>query len=54
MVTAPVHKGVINAGIPFSHTEYLQKPSAADEGMALASEALQVALATTHLLLHRG
>jgi 4-hydroxythreonine-4-phosphate dehydrogenase len=41
MVTAPVHKGVINdSGVPFTgHTEYL------------AGENLKVALATTHLAL---
>lgn len=56
MVTAPVHKGIINdAGIPFSgHTEYLQ--AAADSKhvvMLLAGDVdgrpLRVALATTHL-----
>src|SRR2546421_171389 len=52
VVTAPVHKGVINdAGIPFSgHTEYLaQRTHAARAVMMLASGALRVALATTHL-----
>lgn len=56
MVTAPVHKGVINdAGIPFSgHTEYLQEATEADDVvMLLASEALRIALATTHLPLHQ-
>jgi 4-hydroxythreonine-4-phosphate dehydrogenase len=52
MVTAPVHKGVINdAGISFSgHTEYLAgrcKSSLAV--MLLATEDLRVALVTTHL-----
>jgi len=54
MVTAPVHKGVINdAGIPFTgHTEYL----AARAGnphvvMMLVGGGLRVALATTHLAL---
>ena len=52
MVTAPVHKGVINdAGIAFTgHTEYLDEH--ADAGgvvMMLAGGGLRVALATTHL-----
>ncbi len=52
MVTAPVHKGVINdAGIPFSgHTEFLQEMCQVDRVvMMLATEALRVALVTTHL-----
>lgn len=56
MVTAPVHKGVINdAGIPFSgHTEYLADHTATPRVvMMLAANlpdvALRVALATTHL-----
>ncbi len=52
LVTAPVHKGVINdAGIAFSgHTEYLaQKTGAAQVVMMLAAPGLRVALATTHL-----
>lgn len=56
MVTAPVHKGVINqAGIPFSgHTEYLAKHTHTPRVvMMLAGETshgpLRVALATTHL-----
>lgn len=52
MVTAPVHKGVINeAGIQFSgHTEFLQqKTGAGGVVMMLATEGLRVALATTHL-----
>ena len=52
MVTAPVHKGVINdAGMPFSgHTEYLAEKTATDKVvMMLATEGLRVALATTHL-----
>ena len=52
MVTAPVHKGVINeAGIRFSgHTEFLQeKTGAGGVVMMLATEGLRVALATTHL-----
>jgi 4-hydroxythreonine-4-phosphate dehydrogenase len=52
LVTAPVHKGVINdAGIPFTgHTEYLQqRTGSARAVMMLTSGALRVALATTHL-----
>lgn len=52
MVTAPVHKGVINdAGIAFSgHTEYLADKTGTEQVvMMLATERLRVALATTHL-----
>lgn len=52
LVTAPVHKGVINdAGIPFTgHTEFLaQRCHATHPVMLLAAGALRVALATTHL-----
>ena len=52
MVTAPVHKGVINeAGIPFTgHTEYLAAATAAENPlMLLQADDLRVALATTHL-----
>ncbi|HVW69026.1 MAG TPA: 4-hydroxythreonine-4-phosphate dehydrogenase PdxA [Steroidobacteraceae bacterium] len=52
MVTAPVHKGVINDfGIPFTgHTEYLaERTHAPLPVMMLASNAMRVALATTHL-----
>ncbi len=52
MVTAPVHKGVINdAGIPFTgHTEYLaEKTGTPQVVMMLAGGGLRVALATTHL-----
>ena len=52
MVTAPVHKAVINdAGIPFSgHTEFLAEYCDVDMTvMMLATEGLRVALATTHL-----
>lgn len=52
MVTAPVHKGVINeAGIPFSgHTEFLQEMCQVERVvMMLATESLRVALVTTHL-----
>ena len=54
MVTAPVHKGVINdAGIPFTgHTEYLaEETDTPHVVMMLAGENLKVALATTHLAL---
>jgi 4-hydroxythreonine-4-phosphate dehydrogenase len=52
MVTAPVHKGVINdAGIAFTgHTEYLDEHAGAGGVvMMLAGGGLRVALATTHL-----
>lgn len=52
MVTAPVHKGIINdAGIAFSgHTEFLAEFCHADlTVMMLATPGLRVALATTHL-----
>ena len=52
MVTAPVHKGVINdAGIPFSgHTEFLaSKTGSENPVMLLTAGDLKVALATTHL-----
>ncbi len=52
MVTAPVHKGVINdAGILFSgHTEFLQELCGVERVvMMLATEELRVALVTTHL-----
>lgn len=52
IVTAPVHKGIINdAGIAFSgHTEFLESRCNADKVvMMLATEGLRVALATTHL-----
>jgi len=54
MVTAPVHKGVINdAGIPFTgHTEYLAALTSTPRVvMMLAGGGLRVALATTHLAL---
>jgi 4-hydroxythreonine-4-phosphate dehydrogenase len=54
MVTAPVHKGVINdAGVAFTgHTEYLaQRTGAAHVVMMLVGGGLRVALATTHLAL---
>lgn len=52
MVTAPVHKGIINeAGIAFSgHTEFLQEICGVERVvMMLATEELRVALVTTHL-----
>jgi 4-hydroxythreonine-4-phosphate dehydrogenase len=52
MVTAPVHKGIINdAGLIFSgHTELIAEVCGADKPvMMLASKNLRVALATTHL-----
>ncbi len=54
MVTAPVHKGVINdAGIAFTgHTEYLaHRARAPHVVMMLVGGGLRVALATTHLAL---
>ncbi|ABB73827.1 4-hydroxythreonine-4-phosphate dehydrogenase [Nitrosospira multiformis ATCC 25196] len=51
MVTAPVHKGVINdAGISFTgHTEYLAQLTNGRPVMMLAGGGMRVALATTHL-----
>jgi 4-hydroxythreonine-4-phosphate dehydrogenase len=52
MVTAPVHKGAINAaGVHFTgHTEYLaEKTATARVVMMLAGGDLRVALVTTHL-----
>ena len=51
MVTAPVHKGIINdAGIPFSgHTEFIAEMTGGTPVMMLATSGLRVALATTHL-----
>lgn len=54
MVTAPVHKGVINdAGIPFSgHTEFLAELTDSPQVvMMLVGGGMRVALATTHLAL---
>lgn len=56
MVTAPVHKGVINdAGIDFTgHTEFLAgRLHAPHVVMMLAGGGMRVALATTHLPLSR-
>ena len=55
MVTAPVHKGIINdAGIAFTgHTEFLaERLRASHVVMMLAGGGMRVALATTHLPLH--
>jgi 4-hydroxythreonine-4-phosphate dehydrogenase len=51
LVTAPVQKSVINdAGETFSgHTEFFAQRAGAEVVMMLASDALRVALATTHL-----
>ena len=52
MITAPVHKGVINeAGISFSgHTEFLAELTGTEQVvMMLATRGLRVALVTTHL-----
>lgn len=52
LITGPVHKGVINdAGIPFTgHTEFFAERAGGHRVvMMLATEALRVALATTHL-----
>jgi 4-hydroxythreonine-4-phosphate dehydrogenase len=51
VVTAPLQKSSINdAGIPFrGHTEFFAAHSGAEVVMMLASPALRVALATTHL-----
>ena len=52
MVTAPVHKGIINdAGVPFSgHTEFLAELTGTQTVvMLLAGANMRVALATTHL-----
>ena len=52
LITGPVHKGIINdAGIPFSgHTEFFEARSQSEKVvMMLATEALRVALVTTHL-----
>ncbi len=51
MVTAPVHKAVINeAGIPFTgHTEFLGERTGGNPVMMLVAGDLRVALLTTHL-----
>lgn len=51
IVTAPVHKGIINdAGIAFSgHTEFFAERAECAVVMMLVAERLRVALVTTHL-----
>ena len=54
MVTAPVHKGVINdAGVAFTgHTEFLEERTRSPQVvMMLAGGGMRVALATTHVAL---
>ncbi len=55
MVTAPVHKGVINeAGFAFiGHTEYIASKTGGNPVMMLAADNLRVALVTTHLPLSK-
>jgi 4-hydroxythreonine-4-phosphate dehydrogenase len=55
LVTAPVHKGVINqAGIAFTgHTEFIAELTGGVPVMMLACPGLRVALVTTHLPLKR-
>ncbi len=51
IVTAPVHKGVVNdGGVPFTgHTEFFAARANRDVVMMLVAGRLRVALATTHL-----
>jgi 4-hydroxythreonine-4-phosphate dehydrogenase len=51
MVTAPVHKGIINdAGLSFTgHTEFIATITQGQPVMMLATTGLRVALVTTHL-----
>jgi 4-hydroxythreonine-4-phosphate dehydrogenase len=51
LVTAPVHKGIINdAGVAFSgHTEFFAARARCNVTMLLVAPGLRVALATTHL-----
>lgn len=51
MVTAPIHKGIINdAGIAFTgHTEYLSEAMQSAVTMMLVGGNMRVALATTHI-----
>ncbi len=56
MVTAPLHKGVINdAGVPFTgHTEFLAELTGAPlPVMMLVADTLRVALVTTHVPLSK-
>ena len=51
MVTAPIHKGIINdSGIAFTgHTEYLSQLTSSQVVMMLVGRNMRVTLATTHL-----
>ncbi|MDD5272615.1 MAG: 4-hydroxythreonine-4-phosphate dehydrogenase PdxA [Methylovulum sp.] len=51
MVTAPVHKGIINdAGLPFTgHTEFIAELTGGHPVMMLTTQGLRVALVTIHL-----
>jgi len=51
MVTAPIHKGIINeAGIAFTgHTEYLADLTSSQAVMMLVGGGMRITLATTHL-----
>ncbi|NBW26904.1 MAG: 4-hydroxythreonine-4-phosphate dehydrogenase PdxA, partial [Methylophilaceae bacterium] len=51
LVTAPVHKSIINESQPFTgHTEYIAHYThAKNEVMLLASKSMKVALVTTHV-----
>jgi 4-hydroxythreonine-4-phosphate dehydrogenase len=51
MVTAPIHKGIINeAGIGFTgHTEYLADLTSSQAVMMLVGGGMRITLATTHL-----
>ena len=53
IVTAPVHKGIINdAGVAFSgHTEFFAARAKCNVAMLLVAPGLRIALATTHLAL---
>ncbi len=55
MVTAPVHKGIINdAGVLFNgHTEFIAKMTGGHPVMMLSTSGLRVALVTTHLPLSK-
>ena len=51
MITAPLHKGIINeSGVQFTgHTEYLAEKTHSNVVMLLVADQVRVALATTHL-----
>lgn len=55
IVTAPVHKGVVNdGGVEFTgHTEFFAERAGREVVMLLAAPGLRVALATTHLPIAR-